>query len=159
VKATQNDESTAVLGEFDGGEPAPMPQPGSVVEPACTALEFTPEHVPCLRDCRYYFRTASHFDAYNPDTRHVQVTHVCTRVPGVYLEMSADTPDYECNAWDPWEPGERNPVEGRRRAWWAAHPDIEERPLEERLADRLEVDVDEGDEPSDEELLNEVERE
>lgn len=160
MKATQSEESAAVLGELDGGDPAPMPPPGAVVANGCSALPFTAEHVPCLRDCRYYFRTATHFDAYNPASRHVHLTHACTRVPGVYLEMSADAPDYECNMWDPWQDGERRPIEKRRAHWWARHPEIEDRPLEQRLEENLEVDVDDpeqDEEPSDEELLKSLE--
>ena len=110
------------------------------------ALEFTPENVPCLRVCRHYFTTTDHFDAQNSGKRFVESHHLCTAVPGVELDFSADEPPYECNRWDPLQAHEIGPLEFRRQQYYREHPDHVPKPLEERLM----VDIDEPEnEPGD----------
>lgn len=72
----------------------------------------------------------SHFDHGNapgslgvePLMRHVY----CSAMPGVFLELSADSPVYECSRWDPEDPSEAYAREQRRRLYFDMHPSMHE---------------------------------
>lgn len=109
--ARDEDKQAPAMGTLESGEPSPMP-PGALLgvpalplPPPEAAKPYEPEFVPCVRDCRYYFRAESHFDAGNPAgslTKAPRQTHrYCTAIPGVFLELSGDSPVYTCNQWDP----------------------------------------------------------
>ena len=133
----------------DGG-PAITPMP-----PPVDARPFTPVHSPCLRACRHYFNARSHFDHGNPagtfdqGKEPTQRHHLCMRIPGVYLELSGDSPVYECNRWDPENPSELVQLRARRDAYFEAHPDhVPPPPLE--LSDDLDhIGTDDDQEATD----------
>jgi hypothetical protein len=120
--------------------------PAGVNGGPATARPFSAQHVPCLRDCRFYFSATSHFDhgnpsgsfaeGYEPTQRH----HMCMRAPGVYLELSADSPVYTCNQWDPIDPKDVVARTRRRERYLALHPADEE--------DDSDDAIDDGDAPS-----------
>jgi hypothetical protein len=147
------------MGTLEGGEPSPWgpvgedgaPNPGAVNAAPAPAREFTPAEVPCIRGpCRHYFQAISHFDhgnpagTFEPGYEPVQRHHMCKAIPGVPLELSADSPVYECNHWDPVDATERKQLEVRREHYFNEHPD--HRPPERPdFEDDGEVDIDEED--------------
>lgn len=156
MKAEDNEDAIATpMGEIDGGDPAEVAigSDGAPVQdplaPPLPSLAFTPENVPCLRNCRYYFRSVGHFDTSNPDRRFTSSVTACMRVPGVWLELSGDAPSYECNSWDPWRADELGIRDLNRQGYYDAHPDHVPTPLEERLNADAEVDIDEEDDDED----------
>ena len=138
----------------DGGPmPIAMPEP----EPA---LPFSADSVPCLRGpCRYYFAAQSHFDHGNPAgtfapgkeprARH----HACKAIPGVWLELSSDSPVYACNSWDPLDRGLVLARDLRREDYLKANP---EHAMQQRIGDDLdELDDEEEGEEQEEDLTPE----
>ncbi len=102
----------------------------------------------CMRDCRYYFETKTHFEhgntgVYKPGTGPVQFVRACMRIPGVYLEISGDAPVLECNMWDPLSMNDITELGIRRERHFAANPDHEPPVIEE------DTDLGENDEISD----------
>lgn len=97
----------------------------SVLRPS--AREWDPRHVPCLRSCRHYMEAVSHMDHGNaPGSLEVEplMRHVyCSALPGVFLELSADSPVYECSRWDPENPSEVLEREERRRLYLLQNPE------------------------------------
>jgi hypothetical protein len=91
-----------------------------------SAREWDARHVPCLRSCRHYMEAISHMDHGNapgsleaePLMRHVY----CSALPGVFLELSADSPVYECSRWDPEDYSATREREERRRLYLAQFP-------------------------------------
>lgn len=136
----QTDESTsesALTGELEPSQASPWggaapdggPSPHTAVAPPATAKPFTAENVPCLRNCRFYFRAITHFDhgnpegtfppGYEPQQRH----HACSALRGVFLELSGDSPVYECSHWDPIDSRELAERTLRRESYYAEFPD------------------------------------
>ncbi len=157
------DEKTnegTLSGELEGGGSAGWgatakdggPTPTAISPPAL-AREFEAEHVPCLRNCRHYFRAVSHFDHGNPigtfehGKEPTQRHHACSAIPGVYLELSGDSPVYECSNWDPTPGAELKERELRREAYYNDYPD--HRPHQEEADDANGTDGNgAGDTPS-----------
>ena len=123
----------------EGADGLPHPVADGPMEPP-QALPFDAEHVKCLQGyggkCRYYMQTITHFeagnpvgtfgDSYVPTQRH----HACLVQPGVFRELSADGPVYECNMHDPGERKELDALVRRRedyKAWSEERREEEER--------------------------------
>ena len=123
------------LGLVGAEIPTPTPPPSE-------ARPFDAAHVPCLRNCRYYFSCVSHLDhgvpagvlAQEPLQRH----HICKAIPGVYLELSGDSPVYECSDWDPVDGAELHQLEQRRDRYYNDYPD--HRPTPEEVLDADDFD-------------------
>jgi hypothetical protein len=126
------------VGTLEEGEPSSWgpvaedggPNPAAAVQHPAPARKFTPAEVPCLRGpCQYYFQATSHFahgnpaGTFEPGYEPVQRHHMCKAIPGVYLELSADSPIYECNHWDPVDVDELHHLEYRRDRYYLEHPD------------------------------------
>jgi len=95
--------------------------------PPSTKPTWSPQVVPCLRACRHLMQTEVHFDHGNaPGTLEAEPRSfrpLCTRIPGVFLELSRDAPVLECSAWDPLDAAEQIALDARRTAYLSAHPD------------------------------------
>ncbi|NIR30010.1 MAG: hypothetical protein GWN84_11980, partial [Gammaproteobacteria bacterium] len=103
-------------GPVQGG----WPDIASANPPIPPARKFTRENCPCLRDCRHYFSSVSHFAAGNADALDYEPTqrhHYCKAIPGVFLELAADSPVYACNHWDPQPQHDLVAMQERRRQW------------------------------------------
>jgi len=101
--------------------------PGLVNPVRTTARPWTPENVPCLRDCEFYFTADLHFEHGNYDgalagNEPIQVRHICKAIPGVFLELSADSPVYKCSDWRPREAGDLKKLQRRRDKYYDQHP-------------------------------------
>jgi len=123
---------TLEVGELGGSWGPPGADGGPVMQmvaPPPDARPFTAQYSPCLRACRYYFRAQSHFDHGNPDGTFEpgreprQSHHICMRIPGVHLELSGDSPVYQCTAWHPADPVELVKLEKSRAQYFERNPD------------------------------------
>jgi len=138
-----------------GGKPADWgpvsadgaPNPALANPTPAPARPFTPRYCPCLRDCEHYMTVTSHFEhgagagvlQVEPTERH----HICSAIPGVYLELSGDSPVYACNRWTPMLPETVTEEERRRDAWLRDN------------AERMAGPADESDELTEAELESE----
>jgi len=154
VHDTDHESECPRIGSIEPGAPSSWgpvhdgkPNPGAVNFEPTPARPFTPQHVACLRGpCRHYFSAVSHFDVGNPaDTfeagkEPTQRHHMCTAAPGVYMELTADSPVYECNRWSPMSRHELAQELLMREEFYRENPEL--RP--EEVIDDL--DIDEEDE-------------
>jgi hypothetical protein len=85
---------------------------------------------------------------YRPQEHH----RCCIIQPGVYLELSGDSPVLDCDRWDPFTKRELRKLEKRRKKYFAQHP--KHRPVRPTdlpdLDDDLDLDDDEEEDDENE---------
>jgi hypothetical protein len=138
MKARESEDNQGTLAkELGDGEasswgptgPDGGPMPHLVHTTRDTAAPYDAQNVPCLRNCRYYWTTKVHFEHGNyagglGGHQPMQESHICLRMPGVFIELSGDSPVSECeNGWDPADPQEIRERNHRRNQYFAEHPD------------------------------------
>lgn len=134
ISAGNDSDSCGELGGFTSdGDSGIVAMPGGAgphlpLVPPAEARAFTPKNVPCLRNCIHYMSVLTPFDHGNPagtfaeGKEPLQRQHLCTAVPGVFLELSADSPVYECE--ERFEPRIGvNPLIALREKYYEQHPE------------------------------------
>lgn len=168
----ENPDSIArPMGDLDEGEAAIIPVgPDGAPLPMAENYEpefgppHTAEYCPCERDCRHYLHAESHFehgnaagslpDGYEPREHH----RLCMVQPGVYLELTGDSPVLDCNRWEPLQRHEIALLEIAREDYYMQHPKHRPRPI--MPTDDLDLDEDDDDlDIEDDEEEEESERE
>lgn len=128
----EDGENVAVPGARDflnvegGGGSMPVaedggPMPGYSQGGAPTP-EWTPETVPCARECRYYLEIKSHFDAGNVEGEFSQFNRYCGAVSGALIDLTDDVVK-DCNRWLPHDPRQLAGIEKIREAYFKRHPE------------------------------------
>lgn len=143
------DEGAASWGPIG---PDGVPVADASAPPPLRLPPYTPENVPCLRQCRHYMHAVCHFDHGNRGLVKEPIEHreFCTALPGVLLELTRDSPAFECNRWNPLPPKEVSELEHAREMYFQKHPGHRPTPIGDPLDDEDEDEDDEEIETDDE---------